>query len=62
MRQIIINDELIGDEQLYYYQNDNAIIIYIKNSLRSFRQRYILATTSDTSVAQNIIFYLSIHI
>ena len=24
MRQIIINDELIGDEQLYYYQNDNG--------------------------------------
>ena len=30
---------------------------FIKNSLRSFRQRYILAHATDTYVAQNIIFY-----
>ena len=29
------------------------IEIQVKNSLRSFRQRYILATATDTSVAQN---------
>ena len=30
----------------------------IKNSLRLFRQRYILAPATDTSVAQNVIFYI----
>ena len=41
------------------YVRKVIIIIYnIKNSLWSFRQRYILAHATDTSVAQNIIFYV----
>ena len=52
MRQIIINDELIGDEQLYYYQNDNGWY-YCKYF--AFREEYCYIDT-NRNIKQSFCF------